>query len=457
MSNVPAHERRTQQGRRAWSDALWQFVRPYGRYIYYALRPDRRPDYFHAPWRCRTSKVTDNALEDLQFGLRDPERVAFLFFPMVDWHVRFQRSQQLARALAGMGHACIYVNPQLGCEYRAPYLVDPEPRLGVLSEGVLELHIHLPRAHESHQRALARSEISRVVGAVEDVVEIGKFRRVVQIVSFPRWLEVSQSLKERRGFPAIYDCHDYLPGFERISKEIKDREGALLELSDLVIFSSGHLQAIMTESWPFLQHKSSLVRNGSNPADFAGAAARRPHPGKPIVGYAGALESWFDVELLWQVAHARPDYRFQLLGRVEDRRVLRLKGCANVEFVAEVPYSEIPSYMGTWDAAIIPFVNSPLTEAADMIKLYEYFSAGLPVVSTPLRQMEQFRGLVYIAENADGFSSCLDQALSEDSAGKKELRLGIARQETWAHRAASLVAISRTWYPVPDPAPVPSF
>ena len=432
---------------------MWQFVRPYGRYIYYALRPAQRPDYFHAPWRCRTSKLTDQALEVLQFGLPDPERVVFLFLPMVDWHVRFQRSQQLARALAGMGHACIYVNPQLGCEYYAPYLVDPQPRLGMLSDGVLELHVHLPRAHESHQRALAPPEIRRVVAAVEHVIEIGQIRKVVQIVSFPRWLEVAQSLRERRGFPVIYDCHDYLRGFERISAEIMDREDALLELSDSVVFSSEHLRAIMTEGRPFLQHKSSLVRNGSNPADFENAVARQSHPGEPIVGYAGALESWFDVDLLWQLARARPHCRFQLIGRVEDSRVFRLKDCPNIEFLAEVPYSEIPSYLKTWDAAIIPFSQSPLTEAADMIKLYEYFSAGLPVVSTPLRQAEQFREVVYIAEDARGFSACLDQALAEHSPEKRELRLAIARQETWAHRAASLVAISRAWYPAPDPAP----
>jgi len=453
MTEVPSHERRTQQYRRAWGDAVWQFVRPYGRYIYYALRPAQRPDYFQAPWRCPTSKLTDNALEVLQFGLLDPERVVFLFLPMVDWHVRFQRSQQLARALAGMGHACIYVNPQLGCEYRAPYLLDPQPRLGMLSDGVLELHVHLPRAHQAHQRALTRSEIRRVVGAVERVLEIGQFRKVVQIVSFPRWLEVAQSLRERRGFPVIYDCHDYLRGFDRISAEILDREDALLERADSVVFSAEHLRAIMTGSRPFLLDKSSLVRNAANPADFESAVARQPHPGGPIVGYAGALESWFDVDLLWQVARARPDIRFQLLGRVENRRVLRLKDCPNVEFVAEVPYSEIPGYLKTWNAAIIPFSQSPLTEAADMIKLYEYFSAGLPVVSTPLRQVEQFRELVYIGEDARAFSACLDQALAERSPEKRELRVGIARQETWAHRARSLVAISRAWYPAPDAAP----
>lgn len=444
MRNNAGNEPGAWRGPGCRPDLLWQLVRPYGRYVYYALRPGRRPDYFRAPWRLRTGKLNDQVLENLQFRLDHPDRVAFLFFPMVDWHVRFQRSQQLARALAGMGHACVYLNPQLGCEYPAPYLFDPHPRLGALPDGVLELHVHLPREHESHQRALGQSEIRRVVRAVEDVAHAGQFRNAVQIVSFPRWLEVSESIKARHGFPVIYDCHDYLRGFPRISAEILEREDALLERADSVIFSSERLQATVTGPRPSLRRKSSLVRNGVNSADFANAP-RPPRRGKPIVGYSGALESWFDVELLWQVAGAHPDCRFQLLGRVEDRRVLRLKERPNIELVGEAPYSEVPNYMRTWDAAMIPFLINPLTEAVDAIKLYEYFSAGLPVVSTPLPQVERFRGLVYIGGDAGSFSKCLDQALAEDSGENRERRLAIARRETWADRALSLIAITRAW------------
>ena len=452
MRNSAGNEPGAWRGPGCRPDLLWQLVRPYGRYVYYALRPGRRPDYFRAPWRLRTGKLSDKVLENLQFRVDHPDRVAFLFFPMVDWHVRFQRSQQLARALAAMGHACVYVNPQLGCEYPAPYLFDPHPRLGALPDGVLELHVHLPREHESHQRALGQSEIRRVVRAVEDVVDAGQFRNAVQIVSFPRWLEVSESIKARRGFPVIYDCHDYLRGFPRISAEILEREDALLERADSVIFSSERLQATVTGPRPSLRRKSSLVRNGVNSADFANAPPRPPRRGKPVVGYSGALESWFDVELLWQVARAHPDCRFQLLGRVEDRRILRLKERPNIELVGEAPYSEVPNYMRTWDAAMIPFLINPLTEAVDAIKLYEYFSAGLPVVSTPLPQVERFRGLVYIGGDAGSFSKCLDQALAEDSGENRERRLAIARRETWADRALSLIAITRAWGPAPGAA-----
>jgi glycosyltransferase involved in cell wall biosynthesis len=427
---------------------LWQLARPYGRYAYYALWPGRRPDYFRAPWRYRTARLGPRALEKLQFSFGDPDRTVFLFLPMVDWHVRFQRSQQLARALATLGHTCIYLNPQLGCEYKAPYLFDSHPRVGVVSEGVLELHVHLPREHESHRRALLRSEALRVVSAIEDVMGISKIGKAVQIVSFPRWLEVSQSLRDRRGLPIIYDCHDYLRGLERVSPGIIGREDALFECSDFVVFSSEYLQATMCARSPSLQHKSRLVRNGCSPADFADPPPRGEKRGKPVVGYAGALESWLDVDLLEYTALNHPDCTFQLLGRVEDRRVLRLKEHPNVELVGEVPYSEVPKYMSNWDAAMIPFIRNTLTDAADVIKLYEYFSAGLPVISTALKQLERFRGLVHVGEDFDGFSSCVGEALAEVGAANRERRLAIARQETWIERAKSLIAISQAAGPL---------
>jgi glycosyltransferase involved in cell wall biosynthesis len=428
-------------------ELLWQLVRPYGRYAYYLLRPGRRPAYFDAPWQYRTCPLSRNAISELQLAAPAPDRRVFIFYPMVDWHVRFQRSQQLARALASVGHTCIYVNPQLGYEYRAPYLFDSRPRIGVLPDGVLELHVHLPREHESHRRTLTADEVSRVVAAVREIIEIRGVRNAVQLTSFPRWLDVAKTIKDLHGFPILYDCHDYLPGFGRISAEIIRQEESLFEQADHVVFSSEYLRGEVIARWPAVGPKSSLVKNGANPADFTAARLGTAQRKAPVIGYAGALDSWFDVDLLLHAACKHKEYRFQLLGRIEDRRVLRLQDCPNVEFVGEVPYGAIPEYMKSWNAAIIPFLNNSVTDSTDAIKLYEYFSAGLPVVCTRLPQMRPYRDLVYIGEDAKGFSSCLAEAVAEADPALRDLRVATAKQESWARRAESLLAACRNLSP----------
>src|SRR5262252_9171002 len=127
----------------------WQLIRPYGRYAYYRLFPQRRPTYFKAAWACPPLPLRNQAARALMEGRKRP---AFLFFPMTDWHARMQRSQQLAKALAETGHLCIYVNPHLGLEYETPFALSPEPRLCKIGDGIFEFHIHLPGEHEVTRR-----------------------------------------------------------------------------------------------------------------------------------------------------------------------------------------------------------------------------------------------------------------------------------------------------------------
>jgi hypothetical protein len=56
--------------------------------------------------------------------------------------------------------------------------------------------------------------LTQEIGRLIDIQEI---RQGAFIVSFPAWLEVAQNPRDRYGFPIIYDCHDWLPGFRRIA------------------------------------------------------------------------------------------------------------------------------------------------------------------------------------------------------------------------------------------------
>ena len=124
-----------------------------------------------------------------------------------------------------------------------------------------------------------------------------------------------------------------------------------------------------------------LVRNAVNAALFEAVASRKNGDGRPVAGYVGALDSWFDIEAVAQSAIENPGCRVVLAGRVEYEPILRLKSIANVEFVGEVPYAEVPELLGGFQAALIPFRINPLTLMTNPVKLYEYFSCGLPVVT----------------------------------------------------------------------------
>jgi glycosyltransferase involved in cell wall biosynthesis len=356
---------------------------------------------------------------------------------MTDWHARIQRSQQLAKALATSGHQCVYVNPHLGLEYPRPYWFDRHTRFSKLSQGLLELHVHLPREHELSQRTLSTAESRRIANEIGKLVEISGISTAALIVSFPAWLEVAESLSQRHGFPIIYDCHDWLPGFGRIAPHILELERDLLQRADLVVCSSQDLMDRITGRQP--NHmKCALIRNATDLA--IGDTTPRKPGGDPVrtIGYIGALDSWFDVESVAQMARDHPGWKFVLVGRMEDKRILKLNEFGNVEFLGEVPHSAIAAFLGAWDVAMIPFLVNDLTVATNPIKLYEYFSAGLPVISSRLPEVELYPDLVYIADTPREFSAMVTQAVQEDASLKKR-RVGVSRRETWSARAETLM------------------
>ena len=85
--------------------------------------------------------------------------------------------------------------------------------------------------------------------------------------------------------------------------------------------------------------------------------------------------------------------------------------------------------------AIIPFKRNAVTEAAGPIKLFEYFAAGKPVVSTDLPEC-RVHDPVLIASNAEEFVAALDRActLARDATYRDRLD-ACARANTWAERA----------------------
>ena len=362
-----------------------------------------------------------------------------MFFPLVDWHARLQRSQHLAKALADMGHLCIYVNPHLGLEYYSPQLLSPEARLSVLYPGIFELHVHLPAEHPIDARRLRPPEVARIVRAIDILLNDLEIRDAIQIVSLPSWFEVVMALRDQRGFPVLYDCHDYLSGFQRLAREIVDSEALLFEHCDQVAFSAQYLMDISIASAPATGSKALLLRNANDPEDFVFPMKSQPCGVRARVGYAGSLDHWFDVELIAETAARLPDVDFVLAGRIEDSRIRRLERCGNVHFTGEIPYSAVPKFLHSCDAAIIPFCRIPLTLATNPIKLYEYFSAGLPVVSTRLPEVELYKDLVYIADTKEQFGAFLRDAVSEGNPQLREQRIATARSESWQSRAHTLV------------------
>jgi glycosyltransferase involved in cell wall biosynthesis len=230
---------------------------------------------------------------------------------------------------------------------------------------------------------------------------------------------------------------DHHAGFTVIRPAMLAQESELTSGADLVVVSSLMLEAEARRHAPNVL----LLRNAGEYEHFAIPVKPRGEP--PVIGYYGALEDWFDADLVADVAERRPDWRFVLVGRVVSVDVSRLEKLSNVTLPGEQPYALIPGWLHQFDVAIVPFKRLPLTEATNPVKAYEMLAAGKPIVSVPIPEMVALPPLVRLASTAAEMEREIAAALQPEAPAVIEARRAFAREHTWEKRFLVLAPATR--------------
>ncbi|MBP0447009.1 glycosyltransferase [Roseomonas sp. SSH11] len=162
---------------------------------------------------------------------------------------------------------------------------------------------------------------------------------------------------------------------------------------------------------------------------------------RPIIGYAGNLQDRVDWELIAGLADARPGWSFVLIGATPgDTRAAEAMARPNIHATGVVPYAEAKAHIAAFDAAIIPHLRTGLSERMNPLKLYVYRSLGLPVVSTPIANLEDLAGEIRIAATPEDFLSALDGALEERRRGRIWPEPARMRALSWESRMQAIMA-----------------
>lgn len=158
-----------------------------------------------------------------------------------------------------------------------------------------------------------------------------------------------------------------------------------------------------------------------------------PKDDKPVIGYFGALASWLDWELIDYVAQSHPEYNFVFIGPIYNH-IKDMARRGNIFYIGRKDYNLLPMYLQYFDVCIIPFKITSMTQGCDPIKMYEYLSAGKPVVSTDLPEVARYDEIL-VAKNKFEFSILLKLALENTDEDKRKRFIEIARDNSWSKRA----------------------
>ncbi|WP_207533524.1 glycosyltransferase [Desertivirga arenae] len=334
---------------------------------------------------------------------RVPENL--LVFSHLRWDFVFQRPQHLLTRFAREFN--VYFLEEPICDVAE----DGESYLSI-SKREDKLWVLVPHI----QSGLAKKE-----GVNLQKLMLKSFLKDKSLSDFIFWYYTPMALEfSREYFPnlTIYDCMDELSAFKNAPVELTYLEKELLTRADAV-FTGGHslYEAKKHQHQNIHPFPSSIDKN-----HFAQARKKMEQPVDQIgitgkkLGFYGVIDERFDYKLIGEAATARPDWNFILIGPTVKINPDILPKNQNIHYLGGKSYNELPAYLAGWDLALIPFLLNESTRYISPTKTPEYLSAGIPVVSTPIRDVVKPYGklnLVSIVSNSAEFVAAAEAELNK--------------------------------------------
>jgi UDP-galactopyranose mutase len=247
----------------------------------------------------------------------------------------------------------------------------------------------------------------------------------------------------------IYDCMDELSSFKDAPPALAFNEKQLLGTADLV-FTGGRA---LYEAKRGKHRSVHCFPSGIDTKHFGRArdhrrsalrSIQRGGDSAPRAGFAGVVDERMDVELLDAVAALLPHVRFDIIGPVVKIDPALLPQRENIHYLGMQDYAVLPELMAQWDVAIMPFACNEATRFISPTKTPEYLAAGLPVVSTGIRDVVARYGepgLVSIADEAASFARALEAAIPMRDDASRLRAVDVALKDsswegTWQRMAA---------------------
>jgi glycosyltransferase involved in cell wall biosynthesis len=343
--------------------------------------------------------------------------------------IRF-RPQHLMARLAHR-HRVLYVEPTRARKWRTPWrwgrLRREEAGLLVLEPPVLP-GLRWSGAIRALNEALVRRRIRRAMRRLG-------FRDAVTVVGTPFAARIAGTLGERL---VVYDCNDDWGAIPRLpSRYLLRQEARLAQRADLVFATSRRL----FERLERLNPRTRLLPSGVDVEHFAPGRDGERVPDdvrgveRPVIGSIGSINATKDdLDLLEAVAVRRPEWSFVFVGPVmRDVNLaryptLRRRG----RFLGARPYESLPAYVRAMDVCVLAYRRNAFTASANPTKVFEYLSAGKPVVATELEDLAELGPLVALARDTDEFVAAIEAALDEDAGGAmRARRIARSRQRSW--------------------------
>jgi glycosyltransferase involved in cell wall biosynthesis len=311
------------------------------------------------------------------------------------WNFVYQRPQHLLSRAAKKRKVIFFEEPLVENGIK-PYLAVREDDSGVLVATPM-----LPPMSEAAQTAQQQEMVDLLMAGTKPADTILWYYT-------PMALTFTRQLRSRA---CVYDNMDELSAFKGASPLLLSLEDELLRRADIVFTGGNSLYRAKVHRHHNIHAFPSSIDAGhfrkarawqGDPPDQGGLPA-------PRFGFFGVIDERLDTALLAELADARPDWSFVMIGPVVKIDPASLPRRQNIAWLGMKAYQELPAYLSGWDVGIMPFALNEATRFISPTKTPEFLAAGVPVISTPIQDVVDpygDAGLVEIARDAQGFVRC---------------------------------------------------
>lgn len=160
------------------------------------------------------------------------------------------------------------------------------------------------------------------------------------------------------------------------------------------------------------------------------------------VGYIGSLApSWFDWDLLVQVAGDLPWVDFEIIGYGYPSGIVLPK---NIVYIGDIPYADCLPHVEHWRVGLVPFKISPLTLGMDPHQVYEYIAMGLRTVTSITGSVREGPGL-WLYQGVENAVAAIAEAITTEITDSELVQYEeYVRNAKWSDRARQVLCSLET-------------
>ncbi len=341
-----------------------------------------------------------------------------------------QHPPQIAKEIAKLGYHLAYCQVSSGVKLELPYDFIQDP-------------FFLQRAEPTV------FQTDRYQALLQPWLEDSAKCKIAVFMIFSPYLLSWIPYLRSKGVKIIYWCLDRWEKLGWPDVPMKT-EIALIQQADGLLATAKPLQQFIQ------QHTAKacqLIPNGFplEAFSFNSAEPKIPSDWKKgqaltFVYWGNLANHWLNWDWLVNIVKSHPEWQFNLIGNVREPIQSQMT-YPNIAFLGEKENSALMQYGRLADFGFIHFVEDEAIEAVNPVKVYEYLACGLPVISTPMPELNKMPG-VFQAKGLGEVEAAVQQIL--EMTPEEKMVLNTARQTflataSWENRARQFLQCCEAW------------